>query len=158
MPKAWDLQIPLCRKNSQGSDVCNSSKSFSGDLRHNCAPQLCWRFLPPEQDKQSRNSACTFAAARHSLGFPAAEAQACISFWFCCGGKTASVRAGGTAQEKEKNSSLWDFQGCCQSTQRTSVSCSSSRACRLCCYRPEVKCPSAGIMKRRASPLRIAFN
>lgn len=44
-----------------------SSKSLSGDLRHNCAPQLCWRFLPPEQDQQSRKSACTFAAA-HSLG------------------------------------------------------------------------------------------
>lgn len=45
-----------------------SSKSFSGNLRHNCAPQLCWRFLPPEEDQQGRKSPCTSAAAPHSLG------------------------------------------------------------------------------------------
>lgn len=59
-----------------GLSSVHSTKPLSGDLRHNCAPQLCWRFLLPEQDQQSRRSVCTFTAAPHSLPSPAAEAEA----------------------------------------------------------------------------------
>lgn len=39
-----------------GLSSVHSIKSFSGDLRHNCAPQLYWRWLLPEQDQQSKRS------------------------------------------------------------------------------------------------------
>lgn len=48
-----------------GLSSVHANKSFSGDLRHNCAPQLYWRFLLPEQDQQSKRSVCTFTAACH---------------------------------------------------------------------------------------------
>lgn len=85
-----------------GLSSVHSSKSFSGDLRHNCAPQLSWRFLLPEQDQQSKRSVCAFTAAPHSLASPAAEAEAHSPFWFHCSGEIVSVRVGSTAQKKEK--------------------------------------------------------
>lgn len=77
------------------------TKSFSGDLSYNCAPQLYWRFLLPEQEQQSQRSVCTFTDTPCSLPSPAAEAEAHGPFWFYCSGKTASVKAEGTAQKRK---------------------------------------------------------
>lgn len=108
-----------------GLSSVHSPKSFSGDLRHSCAPQLYWRFLLPEQDQQRKRSVCTLTAAPHSLPSPAAEAEAHGPFWFYCSGKIASVKAEGTAQKQKRkpNPRLWDFQRWCQNTWRSGRSC-----------------------------------